>query len=365
MITGGTGFIGYHCAIALLEAGHEVTLLVRSVEKMRGMYGQRIEHYVVGDIADKAAVDQSLEGCDAVIHGAAMVSTSAKDAQRVYDTNVTGTRLVVGGAVARGIRSIIHVSSITALYDPGAESLNENSPVGTAENAYGRSKVASEIFVRDLQAKGAPVTITYPATVIGPESPTLTEPHEGLALYMGRVIPRCTSGTQFVDVRDVALAHRQLLERPPQERLPQERLPQERLPQETDATDRFPIGGHYIPWADLIDRTEQLTGISKLVFPMPAFLLRLLGRIADVLKHFVTIQIPLSHEGAVYATNWKKLDNHKLESTLNFRFRDLDGSLVETMRWLVEAGHVKPERLGKLGAPQESLATGAEPVSEA
>ena len=39
MITGGTGFIGYHTTLALLEAGHEVSLLVRSVDKMLKMYG--------------------------------------------------------------------------------------------------------------------------------------------------------------------------------------------------------------------------------------------------------------------------------------------------------------------------------------
>lgn len=345
LVTGGTGFVGYHSAEALLEAGHEVRLLVRSVDKMRGLYGERVQDYVVGDICEQAAIERALDGCDAVIHSAAMVSTDAKDAHRVYATNVNGTRLVVGGAAARGIRAI-HVSSVTALYDPNAGTLTEDSPIGTAENAYGCSKVACERFVRDLQATGAPVLVTYPASIIGPDAPALTEPHEGILIYMQRVVPGIISGTQFVDVRDVALAHRLLLERTGL------------------APGRYPLGGHYVPWKMLSDRIEALTGVGKLRIPVPAALLRLIGRLADLLKHVVHFDFPLSHEGTVYATNWKILDNTTIERELAFSFRDLDGSLADTLRWLAQAGHADPALLGKLGPQRSGTTPSPAPLSE-
>ena len=338
LITGGTGFVGYHSARALLDAGHEVKLLVRSADKMRGLYGARALDHVVGDVTDEAAVERALEGCDAVIHSAAMVSTNARDAGRVYETNVQGTRLVVGGAARLGLRTV-HVSSVTALYDPRADALDEHAPLGTAESAYGRSKLASEHFVRELQEQGAPVYITHPAGIIGPDSPTLTEPHQGLVIYLGRVIPISVSGTQFVDVRDVALAHRLLLE-------------------SDAAPGRYPLGGHYIEWRDLVRRIEQLTGLNKLTYPIPAPLLRLIGRLADLLRHAITIEAPVSHEGSVYATDWKILDNAKLERTLDFRFRDLDTTLADSLRWLARAGHVEPGRLGRL-IPAPVAADGA------
>ena len=97
MITGGTGFIGWHTARALLSAGHEVSLLVRSVEKMRSLYADgEIAHYAVGDITDADSVRAAMEGCDALVHTAALVSTHAGDAERVYATNVQGTRTVIG-----------------------------------------------------------------------------------------------------------------------------------------------------------------------------------------------------------------------------------------------------------------------------
>ena len=88
MITGGTGFIGYHTAMALLQAGHRVRLLVRDKDKLRRLYGSDITDYVLGDVTDPAAVEKALAGCDAVVHTAALVSIDQKDAERVMATNV-------------------------------------------------------------------------------------------------------------------------------------------------------------------------------------------------------------------------------------------------------------------------------------
>ena len=53
MLTGATGFIGYHTARSLLEAGHEVSLLVRSPDKMEKVFGAGvIQHFTQGDITD-------------------------------------------------------------------------------------------------------------------------------------------------------------------------------------------------------------------------------------------------------------------------------------------------------------------------
>jgi dihydroflavonol-4-reductase len=341
MITGGTGFIGYHTTRALQDAGHEVVLLVRSLDKMRAMYGDSIEHYVVGDVADRDAVNRALDASDAAIHSAALVSTNARDAERVYQTNLQGTKLVIGGAAERGFKSIIHVSSVTALFNPECDVLDETSAVGTAQNAYGRSKVDSETFVRNLQDQGAAINITYPAGVIGPHAPSITEPHEGIITYLGKIVPVVPNGTQFVDVRDVALAHRMLLEG-------------------EHAPGRFPIAGHYIAWSDLIDRIQQLTGRKKTKFNLSAPVLLVLGRLLDLLRRVIPIDAPLSLEAAVYATSWVTVDNSKLERELNFRFRDLHDSLHDTISWLSEAGHVPAEAAGLLGAHYAKPAMAAE-----
>lgn len=331
MITGATGFIGLHTARMLLDQGHSLSLLVRSEEKMRTLLGDRVERHVVGDVTDEAAVTAALDDCDAVIHTAAMVSIDKKDAQRVHDTNVGGTRLVIGNAVDRGIARIIHVSSVTALYNPEASFLNEYSPPGTAENAYGASKVACEHYVRTLQDEGAPVHITYPGSVIGPDDPALTEPHQGLKTYLISAVPVMPSGNQWVDVRDVAQAHCTLLESD--------------LP-----AGRYTLGGHFVPWTRLVDILSELTGKRIRKIPVPGSMMRGVGRLVDIINQYrdKPIDIPMTHEAMVYATNWVKMDDSKAEAELGLRFRPVEESFADAIRSLVAAGEIEPEQAGKL-----------------
>jgi nucleoside-diphosphate-sugar epimerase len=328
MITGGTGFVGYHTAQTLMAAGHRVSLLVRSVDKMLKLYGDDCDlTYTRGDITDADKVRQALEGCDAVIHAAAMVSTHAGDAELVYKTNVEGTKIVIGSALASGVKSVIHVSSVTALYDPQASVLDENSPPGVARNAYGRSKVACEKYVRGLRARGKRIYITYPASIIGPDDPGLTEPHVGMQTFLTAFVPLTASGMQFVDVRDVAEVHLRLLEqRPP--------------------AGYYTLGGYYVPWVKLGPLLEKVTGRRLLKLPMHGGLMRLSGRIIDKLGALFPLDIPVNEEAMEYATNWVKLDNSKVEDVLAFKFRPLRDTMADTVTWLYQAGHISRKQAG-------------------
>lgn len=71
MITGATGFVGSHTVRAVLAAGHEVRVLVRSAAKVTAVLGDGIldpSDIVIGDMTDAVAVAEALEGCDACIH---------------------------------------------------------------------------------------------------------------------------------------------------------------------------------------------------------------------------------------------------------------------------------------------------------
>ena len=331
MVTGGTGFIGYHSSRALQRAGHEVCLLVRSVDKVKRLWGNSSPPCVLGDVSDAASVKRALDGCDAVLHSAAMVSTSAVDAGRVYDTNVGGTRRVVASALDQGVGAIVYVSSVVALFNPHATMLDGDSPLGNASNPYGRSKVACEEFARQLQAEGAPIAISYPATVIGPDDPGLTEPHIGLQTFLSRFVPSMPSGAQFVDVRDVAEVHCRLLER------------------ETSG-GRFAVGGHYVPWRELGPLLEQLTARRLLKLPVNGGVMRSLGSLVDGLKRLVPFDLPMGREAMTYATQWVQLDSSRVESELGFTFRPLEQSLIDTIQWLCRAGHISAAQAGALAA---------------
>jgi len=303
---------------------------VRDPGKAKRLYGSAAPAHVKGDIADRAAMRRALQDCDGLVHTAAMVSTDRADAERVYRTNVEGTENAIGQAVELGIGKILHVSSVTAIFDRRASRLDEHSPPGAAKDAYGRSKVASEQYVRSLQDQGAPIHITYPASVIGPDDPGLTEPLAGLTglLHARAFMP---GGNQWVDVRDIALAHRKLLEL-------------------ELAPGRYPLGGHFLSWPALGKVMERLTGRRLPPLPILGITARSLGRVFDALQPMLNTTLPLSHEAAVYATQWVKMDNRKAERELGLRFRPVEESLADSIRWLYAAGHVNARLAGKLAA---------------
>ncbi len=326
MVTGGTGFVGYHTVLALVEAGHDVRLLVRSREKFKRVFepaGLGGLDHVVGDITQESAVETALDGCNAVVHSAAMVSIHASDSEKVLKNNLRGTRFVLGGALERGIDRMVQVSSTTALFRPGAKRIDERSPLGDAKTGYGRSKIECDRYVRRLQAEGVPIYTTYPGTVIGPDDPGLSEGMLGLKLLLdGGMVVETSSGMQMIDVRDLAIAHVRLIERggPP---------------------DRFPMGGQYFDWPAYGDLIAEVLDRKLPRIPMPGSAVQLLGRAGDLVGQVASLEVPLSAEATRYATEWVEADDRHTLETLDLEYRDIRKTLYDAIFWLQGSGHVR------------------------
>ncbi len=331
-VTGGTGFVGSHTVVALRAAGHDVRLLVRNPAKMKRVYeahGLVIDDYVEGDVTHDDSVAALLSGPDAVIHTAAVVSLDAARGAEVRATNQRSVELVVGGAARAGLSPIIYVSSAGALLTPGGPAITRDSPVGVTSTAYGESKAQAERYVRALQADGAPILTVYPTGVVGPDDPGFTDPNRALCIILELGAPLTTSGLQLVDVRDLARLHLALI--------------QSGLKQ-----GRYVAAGEYLPWAELYDRIETLTGRRLRRFPSPAPLMRGAGRIADAIKRIVPFSLPLTYESMLFATEWPTADASPTERELGVQFRPVNETLSDTYRWLCKKGHLEARRIGKL-----------------
>jgi hypothetical protein len=93
---------------------------------------------------------------------------------------------------------------------------------------------------------------------------------------------------------------------------------------------------------------ERLTGRRLLQLPLWVGPMRLAGRIVDSINRFVPIETPLGAEAVEYATNWVKLDNSKVERSLDFDFRPVEQTMAETISWLYRDGHISARQAGML-----------------
>jgi nucleoside-diphosphate-sugar epimerase len=106
-VTGGTGFVGSHFIDVALAAGHEVKALTRREQPAReGLT------WVAGDLATRDALEQLVDGVDAIIHVAGTIN--APTAAAFEKGNVTGTLAMLAAATASGIQRFVHVSSLAA-----------------------------------------------------------------------------------------------------------------------------------------------------------------------------------------------------------------------------------------------------------
>jgi dihydroflavonol-4-reductase len=194
---GGRGFIGGHVAPALELAGHEV----------------RREW---ADVRDRAALTRAMEGCDAVVHVAALYSYTAPAAE-FEAVNVAGTGNVIAACRAVGVRRLVYTSSAgTCGPVPGRVATEADSPPAwELDVPYKRTKLAAEQLVLAAAADGFEALCVNPTTPIGEgdDSPTPTgRMVRGIASGRYRATLR-SGGLNLVDVRDVARGHVLALER--------------------------------------------------------------------------------------------------------------------------------------------------------
>ncbi len=335
LVTGGTGFVGSHSVESIRAAGHDVRLLVRDPDKARRVFAPRgvdADDLVVGDVTDPACVDRALEDCEAVVHAAALVALEAARAEEVLATNARGVEIVVGGAVRRGVRSIVYVSSGSALFTPGAGPIGADSAIATGTSAYARSKADSERIVQRLQEAGAPIRSTYPPGIIGPDDPGLSEGNHTIRTFLRDTMVVTSGGFQVVDVRDLAAIHAALLE--------------PHVP-----AGRYTIGGPMLDWVALIELVDELTGRRVRRFRIPGPALRGLGRLGDLVKRVRPFDFPLTREGMQFATRWPGILSSPTLGSLGVRFREARETYAETIRWLHRAGHLTSEQAGRLAEP--------------
>ena len=215
LVTGATGFIGAHVVMELLSRNIPVRAMLRD-EKYESMFPNNdILEFVKADLFDVESLQNAVEGCEDVIHCAASLYVSAKDVQKeVVDPSIIGVRNLC--SVMDDVKRIVHTSSVAAIrptkYQNGQVLTDEDwcDDATVSTNGYGLAKAEAEKIIR-AWAKGKDVRLVtiHPSVVFGP---VLHKRHvEGSMSYLKHFVTGppfvLDIHVNFVDVRDVAIAH--------------------------------------------------------------------------------------------------------------------------------------------------------------
>jgi UDP-glucose 4-epimerase len=161
LVTGGTGYIGSHCAVALLEAGHDVLIVDNlsnsrreTLDRIARLAGKR-PSFERADLRDAAALNAIFAGgaIQAVLHFAGLksVGESVREPSRYHDNNVIGSQRLLEAMREHGVHRIVFSSSCTVYGTPDSVPVDERAPL-RPQSPYGETKLGVENMLRSVAA---------------------------------------------------------------------------------------------------------------------------------------------------------------------------------------------------------------------
>ncbi len=234
LVTGASGFVGWHVARTLAERGFRVRALCRPASKLRELDAERVD----GDLRDPESLAKAVEGCQLVFHVAADYRLWSRHPEELYESNVNGTRNLLEAAFHAGADRVVYTSTVGCIGMPKDHDGDENSSVAIQDMAghYKRSKWLAEQVALEKAAAGFPIVIVNPTAPVGDHDWKPTPTGKIILDFLrGRLPAFVDTGLNLVDVRDVALGHILAAERGRQ-------------------GERYILGGENITLQDILNR---------------------------------------------------------------------------------------------------------------
>jgi dihydroflavonol-4-reductase len=213
LVTGATGFVGWHVARALLDRGQAVRALARNPASLRELAGAEA---IQGDLRDPASLERAVAGCGTVYHVAADYRLWTRDPQEMHKSNVEGTRAMLHAARRAGVERFVYTSTVGCIAVPEG-GIGDETMVARIEDMQGpykQSKLLAEQVALEFAREGFPVVIVNPTAPVGDHDFKPTPTGKIIVDFVGGKMPAyLDTGLNVVDVRDVAVAHLAACER--------------------------------------------------------------------------------------------------------------------------------------------------------
>jgi dihydroflavonol-4-reductase len=209
LVTGATGFIGSHVARLLAERGDEVVLGVEPDSPDTAIADLELKRVKL-DVLDRRSVRRALKGVERVFHCAGVTSVRPADAERLFEVNVGGTKLVMNECLRAEVERVVYTSSAAALgpAEPGRTA--DETQLFTAGRLgipYVNSVHEAEVEAMRVAAHGLPLVCVNPAICLGAGDHLLSSTRLVRSFLLGRIPVYTDGAVGIVDVRDAAAGH--------------------------------------------------------------------------------------------------------------------------------------------------------------
>jgi dihydroflavonol-4-reductase len=320
LVTGATGFVGWHIARKLLDRGDQVRVLARDPARVRELDGVEV---VVGDLRDPASLAKAAEGCGAVFHAAADYRLWTRKPDDMYESNVEGTRNLLNAAKSAGVERVVYTSTVGCIGIPENGYGDEQTPVSLdrMSGAYKRSKFMAEQVALEFAKGGYPVVIVNPTAPMGDHDFKPTPTGKILVDVVKGAMPAFVeTGLNVVDVRDVADGHLAAMDR-------------------GAPGERYILGAENLTLEEIVKMAGQLAEVAVPTMKIPYAVAYAAGAVSTAWAG-VTGKEPMAPLDAVRMSKKKMWVRHeKAEKELGYSPGPARGAINRAIEWFRKNGY--------------------------
>ncbi len=320
-LTGASGYTGGHVLKHLLARGDSVKALVRkgSITPSLSASGAELVEGVLGNAEDAGRL---VQGCEAVMHIAAVYRTAGHPDSYYREVNVQGTRLLLEAAHDTGIRRFVHTSTVGVHGDVKNPPADEDAPIAPSD-IYQETKAEADALSREFgRTHGIEVAIVRPGAIYGPGETRLLKVFKGIARGRYAVVGSGKAHYHLVYIDDLVSGFLLALDR------------------KEAAGETFIIAGpKSISQDDLAREVAKATGGSVWPFHIPAWPIQRLGDLVEGICVPLGIEPPIHRRRVDFWVKNRSFSIEKARRLLGYVPKvDVAEGIARTARWYRENG---------------------------
>ncbi len=329
LVTGANGFLGSHLTRELLRRGHIVRVFVRPGSNRQTLTGLPVDWFT-GDIRQVPDVERAADGCDFIIHAAALAQVNPARNPALWSVNYTGTETVLRAAQQANVERFVYVGTANVFgfstrENPG----DETRPFvgcGYGSDYIDSKRAASQLVERAVQEQGLPGILVHPTFMLGPFDARPTSGAMLLELYRGRVMGYPAGGKNYVHVRDVAVATVNALT-------------------QGRPGESYILGNQNLSYKEAFRLMAQFMDINPPRWPIPPDLARLYGYGCDAWTKLTGRQTLLNASMIAVANDGHYFTARKAITELDLPQTPVEQAIAEAFDWFKQNNYVT-ERAG-------------------
>lgn len=322
LVTGANGLLASNVINQLLENNYQVRGLLRDKQKYTAQTNARLE-LVEGDITNPKTIEESLKGCDRVIHVAAITAHDISSYEPYRKVNADAAESLVKLCIEKKVSEFVFVSSANTFgYGSKDNPGNEETPIRPpfSESYYAQSKLEGQQRIMKY-ANQMNVVSVNPTFMIGPYD---GKPSSGQIIMMayGKKIIFCPpGGKNFVNTVDAAKGVIAAMEK-------------------GKSGEAYLLAGENLTYREFFRKLSAINNNTAIYITLPSSILKLAGLFGNFLQK-AGVKTPLS------LTNMKMLcinnfySNEKATRELSIHFQSVDKGITEAVDWFREKGMIK------------------------